>query len=391
MANQTTGQTSAQICEYFAELDDPRHEMNRVHKLIDILTIAICAIVCGADDWVTVALFGQAKAHWFARFLALPSGIPAHDTFWRVFRLLDSEQFEHCFVRWIHAISDLTQGQVVAIDGKQLRRSHDRAADQAAIHLVSAWATANGLVLGQQQVEDKSNEITAIPHLLQVLDLAGYLVTVDAMGTQTEIAQQILDQEADYLLALKENHPLLYANTELLFSHLELLPHSLVQPRYARQVTKGHGRLEVRQAWVMSDPRVIRDLRGSEKWPQLAALVKLQADRYYEKSPGEQTHETQLRYYLASCPLTPSQAIAATRAHWQIENALHWVLDIAFREDECRIRKDHGAHNFAILRRLALNLLKQDTTTKAGIKARRLKAGWDHDYLLSLLQPLLIL
>jgi predicted transposase YbfD/YdcC len=405
----TSDEMGASVAAHFGALPDPRRDINREHRFIDILVIAICAIVCGAEDWVTVALFGEAKASWFRSFLALPNGIPAHDTFWRVFRSLDSDQFEGCFLRWVQAVSELSRGQVVALDGKHVRRSHDRGAAKAAITLVSAWATANGLVLGQRQVGDKSSETVAIPELLESLVLSGCLVTVDALNTQVAVAQRIVDKQADYLLALKGNHPLLHADAKLLFANLEQLqPQPAVE--YARQVEKGHGRLEVREAWVLADPTMVQALQGSEKWPQLRALVKLRAQRHLlgptptqaqsapalaEQPPANQKPtegpalEPAVRYYLASCAITAEQAIAATRAHWQIENNCHWVLDVAFREDECRLRKDHGAHNFAILRRIALNLLKHDTTTKAGIKAKRLKAGWSEDYLLSLLQPLL--
>lgn len=424
---------SVSLEAHFAELPDPRRDINREHKFIDILVIAICAIVCGAEDWESVALFGVAKEGWFRRFLELPSGIPAHDTFWRVFRKLDSDQFEGCFLRWVRRVSDLTEGEVVAIDGKQARRSHDRSAGKAAITLVSAWATANGLMLGQRQVGDKSNEMVAIPELLERLVLRGCLVTVDALNTQVSVAQAIVDQQADYLLALKRNHSLLYEDVTLLFEHLDHL-HPQPPVQYARQVDKGHGRIEVREAWVVTDPVMIAGLQGSEKWPHLTAIVKLQAQRHLlassQPQPGAEAsqaepvqgrpnpadgqptddtpqdeaqrpedkpvnakppndHKPAVRYYLASFPISADAAIAATRAHWQIENRCHWVLDIAFREDECRLRKDHGAHNFAILRRIALNLLKQDTTTKVGVKNRRLKAGWDEDYLLRLLQPLL--
>ena len=386
---------SVQMGQYFGELRDPRQEMNQEHKFLDIFVVAICAILCGAEDWVTVAWFGKSKEPWLRTFLELPHGIPSHDTFWRVFRSLDAAQFEACCRRWVKVISTLTVGEVVAIDGKQLRRSHDHRASRAAITLVSAWATANGLLLGQRQVSATSNEMTAIPDLLHALVLKGCLVTVDAMNTQTAIAQAILDQEADYLLALKNNHRLLYAAVALLFSDLNLLPRTTQPPTYACQVDKGHGRIEIREAWVLTDPQVIRDRQGSEVWPHLQALVKVQAQRRLlaapepAPSPQEPEEEPFVRYYLASLPISADQAITATRAHWQIENTFHWALDVACREDQCRLRKDHGAHNFAILRRIALNLLKQDQTKKAGIKNKRLVAGWDHDYLLRLLQPLL--
>lgn len=374
---------SASIASHFASLADPRQAMNQEHRLLDILVIAICAIIAGADDWVAVADFGQAKAEWFQRFLALPHGIPAHDTFWRVFRFMDPEQFQVCFLNWIQAVSCITQGQVVAIDGKKLRRSHDKGLGKQAIHMVSAWASANGLTLGQRKVDDKSNEITAIPALLEVLDLSGCIITIDAMGCQTEIAQTIVDQEADYLLALKENQGTLYEEVTLLFDDLTQSHFTAYAYDHAKTVDKDHGRIEVRQAWTISDPALLRCLRTSEKWPKLHTLVKVQAERYLGAQSSHQT-----RYYISSSHAPASDLLAATRTHWSIENSCHWVLDIAFREDECRLRKDHGAQNFAVLRHIALNCLKHEHSAKVGIKNKRLRAAWDHDYLLTVLATL---
>jgi predicted transposase YbfD/YdcC len=378
-----TEQLREQIASSFAELQDPRQLMNQAHLFIDILVISICAIVCGADDWEAVADYAEAKEEWLATFLALPSGVPAHDTFWRVFRHLDAEQFQRCFLHWMSSMVELKRGQVIALDGKQVRRSHDKSAGHAPIHMLSAWATENQLVLGQLRVNEKTNEITALPELLEALDVSGCIITIDAMGCQTEIAQTIIEREGDYLLQLKENHPLLFADSEWLFSDLAAAGVELAPPFIAREVNKDHGRIEIRQAWVITDPKILWALRGTEKWPKLAAIVKIDAERILPNK-----RERNIRYYIASFPIKAQQAITMTRHHWHIENRLHWVLDIAFREDECRIRKDHGPQNFAILRHIALNLLKQETTCKLGVKNKRLKAGWDQSYLLRVLQPI---
>jgi predicted transposase YbfD/YdcC len=379
--------TQANLVEHFSSLEDPRQPTNQEHKFIDIVVIAICAAICGADDWPAVEQFGQAKASWLGTFLELPNGIPSHDTFWRVFRHLDAEQFERCFVSWITSVQTLTVGEVVAIDGKQLRRSHDAAAGKAAIHMVSAWSTANNLVLAQRKVDEKSNEITAIPELLQCLEIQGCLVTTDAMNCQVDIAHAILEQEADYLFALKENHPHMYEDVALLFSDLaqDLAENSpLAYPHdYAKTVNDGHGRIEVRQAWTIADAGLIAALRTAHKWPNLTTLIKVQAERYVGNEHSIETH-----FYISSASLTAAECLRNIRAYWRIENSLHWVLDIAFREDESRLRKDNGAQNFAILRHIALNLLKQDKRLKVGIKTKRLRAGWDQDYLFSVLQLL---
>ena len=377
----------ASIERHFGTLDDPRQAMNQDHLFLDILVIAICAIIAGADDWEAVADFGRAKAAWFKQFLTLANGIPSHDTFWRVFRQLDPAQFQACFLGWIQAVNCVTQQEVVAIDGKKLRRSHDKGAGRNAIHMVSAWASSAGLTLGQRKVDEKSNEITAIPALLEVLDLAGCIVTIDAMAPsghpQTEIAQAIVDKEADYLLALKANQGTLHEDVALLFDDLTQSNFTAYDYDHAKTVDKDHGRIEVRQAWTISDPALLRALRTTDRWPLLRTLVKIQAERYV----GEQ-HSLETRYFISSLSAPAAQLLAAARTHWGIENGCHWVLDIAFREDECRLRKDHGAHNFAILRHIALNCLKQERSAKVGVKNKRLRAGWDNDYLLSVLSTL---
>jgi predicted transposase YbfD/YdcC len=373
-------QPTASITEHFASLEDPRIERTKLHQLLDIIVIAICAVICGADDWVEVELFGNAKLTWLRTFLELPNGIPSHDTFGRVFGRLKAEQFQQCFLAWIQAVSELTHGQVIAIDGKVLRGSCDRVLGKAGIAMVSAWATANHLVLGQVKVDDKSNEITAIPKLLQVLEIAGCIVTIDAIGCQTEIAQAIVDQDAEYVLAVKENQGHLYEDVKGLFDAAQEVQFKEVPHTYAKTTDKDHGRLEIRQCWTISDAALVSYLRNHAGWRNLRTIAKVVSER---RTNGETTLET--RYFISSLDGDAQRLLNAVRGHWGIENALHWVLDLAFDEDHHRLRKDNGPANFAVLRHIALNLLKQERTVKAGIKAKRLKAGWDEPYLLKVL------
>jgi predicted transposase YbfD/YdcC len=375
---------AASVQQHFARLEDPRIDRCKRHQLLDILVIAICAVICGADDFTEMETFGKAKLAWFKTFLDLPHGIPSHDTFGRVFARLDPAQFEACFLRWVRALQDLLPDEVVAVDGKELRRSHDRAAGKAAIMMVSAWASAQHLVLGQVKVDDKSNEITAIPALLDVLSLEGAVVTIDAIGCQKEIAQKVIEKGGQYVLALKDNQPNLAADVALLFQDLHQSRPGAYQADHAQCTEKGHGRIEIRECWTINDAALLAPLRGSEGWDHLHSLIEVRAERRL----GDET-TVKTRYYLSSLDGTARQALGATRTHWSIENSLHWVLDVAFREDDSRVRTDHGPENFAILRHIALNLLKQETTLRVGIKAKRKAAGWDTAYLLRLLAPLL--
>lgn len=367
----------------FADLEDPRIERCRRHELVDILVITICAVICDADDWTEIAAFGAAKETWFKTFLDLPNGIPSHDTFGRVFARLDPVQFEACFLTWATGLGDVLPGSVIAVDGKTVRRSHDRTAGKGPIHVVSAWATEHNLVLGQVKVDDKSNEITAIPALLEALLLTGRIVTIDAMGCQKDIARQIVDRGGAYVLALKDNQPDLAEDVALLFTDVDAGGPQVFPHDHRQQVEKGHGRIETRDCWTITDPALLAAVRGHEQWAGLQGLIRIRAQRQVG-----QERSVENRYYLTSLPVSAEQGLSLTRIHWRVENSLHWVLDVAFREDDSRVRMDAAAENFAILRRIALNLLKQDTTKTYGIKARRKTAGWDHTYLLHLLQPL---
>ena len=356
--------------KYFAELTDPRVERTREHLLEEILLIAIAAVLSGASGWNEIEDYGKAKREWLSTFLRLPAGIPSHDTFNRVFSALDPEELEKGFVGWVASIAQLTAGEVVAIDGKALRGT--RQAGKTLVHLVSAWANQNNLVLAQRRVDDKSNEITAIPKLLQMLELSGTVVTIDAMGCQRTIAQKIVDQKADYILAVKENQGHLLEEIQDSFRMLAV-------DAVAEEVDGGHGRVERRTCSVIVDLSL---LEKASHWPSLQGMVRIEAERFH-KATG--TTERETRYYITSLPPQAAQLNRAIRQHWGIENKLHWVLDVAFGEDLSRKRQGHAAQNFSLLNRIALNLLRQDKTCKLGIHGKRLKAGWDNHYLLKLL------
>jgi len=377
------GLPSTSISEHFATLTDPRVERCKVHVLVEIVTIALCGVICGADDWVAIEAFGQEKEAWLRTFLSLPGGIPSHDTFGRVFARLDPEEFRQCFLAWVRAVVGEVGAQVVAVDGKTLRGSHDRAAGKEALHLVSAWATASGLVLGQVATDAKSNEITAIPALLRLLAVDGATVTIDAMGCQTAIAQQLVEQGADYVLALKENQRSAHERVRLAFVDAgaavgTALPLATLVPSVTHE--RAHGRVETRRCLAIGDPDYLTFVDPTGRWPGLRSIVQIESTRRI----GDVV-TTERRYYLASLPADAAHLADVIRSHWSIENRLHWVLDVVFREDRCRVRDGHAPENLAILRHFALNLLRQDRSVRGGVATKRLRAALNDRYLRSLL------
>lgn len=369
----------ASIQECFGAIHDPRVQGRCDYQLIEIITIAICAVVAGANAWTEVETFGKNKEKWLNQFLLLENGIPSHDTFGDVFRLIDAEEFQRSFMYWIECVFKVTKGQIIAIDGKTVRRSHDRTIGKDAIHMVSAWASANGITLGQRKVDDKSNEITAIPELLRLLDVMGCIVTIDAMGCQKKIAQAIRDEKADYVLRVKDNQGHLHEDIADWFAYADQVQFEGMASDYAKTINKGHGRIESRQCWVIDDPLAFEHIRHHDGWVDLNAIVRVQRERRV----GE-TVEQDTAYYISSLSANAPQLLDATRDHWAIENSLHWVLDVTFREDESRVRKDNAPQNFAVLRHIALNILKHDPS-KGSLRQKRYQAALNEDYLFQVL------
>lgn len=368
----------AGVLRSFASLPDPRRQRTRKHELLELITIAICGVICGADGWTQMAQFGRAKRKWFQTFLHLPNGIPSHDTFGRVFARLDPVAFERCFLDWMAGLAKKTFGRLIALDGKTLRGSFDAAAERSPLHLVSAWCEQNQTVLGQWATAAKSNEITAIPELLELLDIAGAVVTTDAMGCQTAIAEKIVAGNADYILQVKGNQPKLEAELEALFEECICGDPHAVASQMFEDLDKGHGRVETRRCWMTTQ---IQTLPGRESWAALASAACVESIR--RTGPQEQRER---RYFISSLDqLDARRMLERVRGHWGVENGLHWCLDVSFDEDRRRIRQGHAAENFSRLSRIALNLLKRERTNKHGIKTKRLCCGWDHDYLLTVL------
>lgn len=367
---------------HFADLIDPRVEHSRQHELLDIIGIALCAVISGAEGWTAMETYGRSKEDWLRGFFRLPNGIPSHDTFRRVFCLLDPEEFQRGFASWTAALAAHEPGtrRHIPIDGKTARRSGRRGQGLAALHLVSAWASANHVTLGQVAVDDKSNEITAIPRLLKLLDLSGALVTIDAMGTQKEIAAQIVAGGGDYILAVKDNQPHLHQDVQACFAEAMETDFAGLKSSVAQTVEINRGREELRECHVIVAPKGIRN---AGLWTGLAAICMVLCRRVVEG-----VEQVEFRYYIGSFVGTADEYLGAIRGHWGIENSLHWVLDVVFREDDSRHYAGNSGENLALLRRWAISLLKQEKTPEVSLKTKRLRCGWDNDFLTKVLKTI---
>jgi predicted transposase YbfD/YdcC len=372
---------NASIVEHFQTLEDPRIERTKKHLLLDILIIAVCTLLTGGEGFQDMELFGKSKRQWLQTFLALPHGIPSHDTFGRVFARLNPTRFQECFLSWTRAVAALTQGTLVSLDGKTVRASFDRATAASPLHMVSAWCSQNGgLVMGQLKTDSKSNEITAIPELLQLLAIKGCIVTMDAMGCQTAIAGQIRAQEGDYLLALKSNHKKAYKAIKQHFHpHIEHQLAWRTAENFFDAFDDSHGRTVRRRVWVITDLKPIPELA---KWPDLQSVIVVETIR--AAYPGA-VITSDYRIYISSLIRSATAFVTMIRQHWDIENKLHWSLDVTFNEDRCRIRKDHAAENMVALRHIALNLLRQEHSHRLSLRQKRLLCGLDEHYLLTVL------
>lgn len=369
--------SSLEAC--FGDLPDPRVQGRCDHKLVEIILVAVCAVLCGAESWSEVEEFGEAKEDWLRQYLDLAAGIPSHDTFSRVFRLLDAAEFQRRFMRWVEQHFTVPRGQVIAVDGKTARGSGDSFRGQDAIHLVSAWASETGVLLGQRKVDAKSNEITAVPELLKLLFIKGCIVTVDALNCQKDIAQTVIQRQADYVFALKANHPHLHQDVIDWFGWARERDFRDVTHDFHQTVNKGHGRLEIRRCWAIHDPLALESMGYYEGWVGLQTVVMVERER---RSADQTQRETV--YYLSSLPPNAERILAATRAHWSVENTFHWTMDLVFGEDPSRVRLDEAPENFAVIRHIALNLLKRHPG-KQSLKRKRFRAALDDAFLLQLL------
>ena len=378
-AKTVPAESIAALEQYFASLPDPRIERCRRHKLIDIVTIAICTMLCGGEGFTDMEEFGHSRREWLETFLELPHGIPSHDTFGRFFARLDPLEFEVCFARWVRVNVKQLRGQVVAVDGKRARHSYDTATGKEALELVSAWARDQRLTLGQVQVADDSNEITAVPELLKVIDIEGAVVTLDALNTQKEIAAHIREKKADHVLALKGNHAGLKKEVAALFCAITEERTSGYQVETSTIIEKDHGRIETRTCWHVG----ILPERFSEGplWKDLRSVALIETTR---EVAAQVSHE--VRYYLSSLAVNAEQMQEIIRGHWSIENSCHWLLDVVFGEDDSRVRAGNAAQNLALVRKLALSMLSKEKSCKRGIKVKRFKAALDLEYLLKILQ-----
>lgn len=369
---------SSILFESLEDIEDPRKDINRLHRLHDILVTTICGVICGAEGWGEIAQYARTHEDWFRTFLELPHGIPSGSTYGRVFARLDPQAFESVFSAWMRAVQEHTQGRVIALDGKALRRSFDRASKKAAIHMVSAWTTENGVTLAQTAVDEKSNEITAFPKILDMLVLEGAVVTIDAMGCQTEVAEKVVSKNADYVLAVKENQPHLFEDIKDFFTEAKRMNFECLDFERLATADGDHGRIEHR-TYVLA--RDLDSIGKKDRWAGLKGLGMVESRRRVD---GAETVE--MRYFITSIGKDIQAFSRAVRQHWGIENSLHHVLDVTFDEDRCRKRTDHAAENFAVVRHIALNLLKQCSTKKPmSIRGKRLQAGWDREFLLKVL------
>ncbi|MEI7597675.1 MAG: ISAs1 family transposase [Bacteroidota bacterium] len=355
------------LLEILSNLEDHRIERKKEHSLIDIVSITIAAVICGAENWNQIEMFGRSKQEWFKTFLKLPNGVPSHDTFNRFFSLLNPDKFELVFMEWVNSISERIKGEIINIDGKTIRGAKEYG-KKSSIHMVSAWANTNNLVLGQLKVNEKSNEITAIPNLLDVLFVENSIITIDAMGCQTEIAKKIIEQKADYILAVKGNQKTLEQNIEDSFRFIK-------PEETSESVDAGHGRVETRKCMIIKN---LEHIENPAKWINLKTIIKVESERYIKSTAKT---EKSTRVYISSLNSTAENFQNYIRTHWSIENKLHWTLDVAFHEDDSRKRAGNSAQNFSVVNKIALNKLKNEKTLKASIMTKRLNAGWDEAYL----------